>query len=247
MDNSYQANLAAIAKFSRVAPLGSLREKIDPGHAALVVIDMQNDFCAHGGLVDKGGRDVSTVQEMARHLPALIESARNAGALIIFVRSVYTTDDNRYLSDVWLEQAARKQGGGYAQTPVCRDGSWEGDYYGDVRPLPSDIVVTKHRYNAFHKTDLDTILRANGIRTIVVTGVSTNVCIESTVREGFMNDYYIVLVRDGTAAYSNEEHEMTVRNIDRFFGEVSTIDELRGIWNGHNARRALAENRSSKT
>src|SRR6185312_4769626 len=103
MDNSYQANLAAIAKFSRVAPLGSLREKIDPGHAALVVIDMQNDFCAHGGLVDKGGRDVSTVQEMARHLPALIESARNAGALVVFVRSVYTTEDNRYLSDVWLE------------------------------------------------------------------------------------------------------------------------------------------------
>ena len=138
------------------------------------------------------------------------------------------------MSDVWLEQAARKQGGGYTQTPVCRDGSWEGDYYGDVRPLPGDIVVTKHRYNAFHKTDLDTILRANGVRTIVVTGVSTNVCVESTVREGFMNDYYVVLVRDGTAAYSNEEHEMTVRNIDRFFGEVSTIEELRGIWSGRN-------------
>ena len=98
-----------------------------------------------------------------------------------------------------------------------------------------DVVVTKHRYNAFHKTDLDTILRANGVRTIVVTGVSTNVCVESTVREGFMNDYYIVLVRDGTAAYSNEEHEMTVRNIDRFFGEISTIEELRGIWSGRNA------------
>jgi len=235
MGNSYQDNLAAAARLAHVAPLGSLREKIDPHHAALIVIDMQNDFCAHGGLVDKGGRDVSAVQDMARHLPALIESARKAGALVVFVRSVYTTDDNRYLSDVWLEQAARKQGGGYTQTPVCCDGSWEGDYYGDVRPLPGDIVVTKHRYNAFHKTDLDTILRANGVRTIVITGVSTNVCVESTVREGFMNDYYVVLVRDGTAAYSNEEHEMTVRNIDRFFGEVSTIDELRGIWSGRNA------------
>ena len=178
MGNSYQDNLAAAARLAHITPLGSLREKIDPNHAALIVIDMQNDFCARGGLVDKGGRDVSAVQDMARHLPALIESARKAGALVIFVRSVYTTDDNRYLSDVWLEQAARKQGGGYTQTPVCRDGSWEGDYYGDVRPLPGDIVVTKHRYNAFHKTDLDTILRANGVRTIVVTGVSTNVCVE---------------------------------------------------------------------
>ena len=131
---SYQDNLAAAARLAHIAPLGSLREKVDPSHAALIVIDMQNDFCARGGLVDKGGRDVSAVQDMARHLPALIESARKAGALVIFVRSVYTTDDNRYLSDVWLEQAARKQGGGYTQTPVCRDGSWEGDYYGDVRP-----------------------------------------------------------------------------------------------------------------
>lgn len=230
MGNSYQDNLVAAAKLAHVAPLGSLQEKVDPRHSALIVIDMQNDFCAHGGLVDKGGRDVSAVQEMARRLPSLISAAREAGAGVVFVRSVYTTDDNRYLSDVWLEQAARKQGGGYTQTPVCRDGFWEGDYYGEVRPQPDDIIVTKHRYNAFHKTDLDTVLRANGVRTIVVTGVSTNVCVESTVREGFMNDYYIVLVRDGTAAYSNEEHETTVRNVDRFFGEISTIEELRGIW-----------------
>ena len=80
------------------------------------------------------------------------------------------------------EQAARKQGGGYTQTPVCRDGSWEGDYYGDVAAAWRHLVI-KHRYNAFHKTDLDTILRANGVRTIVVTGVSTNVCVESTVRK----------------------------------------------------------------
>ena len=92
----YQDNLAAAARLAHVAPLGSLREKVDPNHAALIVIDMQNDFCARGGLVDKGGRDVSAVQDMARHLPALIESARKAGALVIFVRSVYTTDDNRY-------------------------------------------------------------------------------------------------------------------------------------------------------
>ena len=235
MSSSYRDNLAAAAELTHVRLLGSLREKVDPSHSALIVIDMQNDFCAHGGLVDKGGRDVSAVQAMARQLPSLIESARAAGALVVFVRSVYTTDGNRYLSDVWLEQAARKQGGGYTQTPVCRDGSWEGDYYGDVRPQPDDVIVIKHRYNAFHRTDLDTILRARGVRTIVVTGVSTNVCVESTVREGFINDYYVVLVRDGTAAYSREEHEMTVRNIDRFFGEVSTIGELRGIWSGRNA------------
>jgi len=141
MGNSYQDNLAAATKLAHITPLGSLREKVNPNYAALIVIDMQNDFCARGGLVDNGGRDVSAVQDMARQLPALIESARKAGALVVFVRSVYTTEDNRYLSDVWLEQAARKQGGGYTQTPVCRDGSWEGDYYGDVRPQPGDSLA----------------------------------------------------------------------------------------------------------
>jgi ureidoacrylate peracid hydrolase len=129
---------------------------------------MQNDFCAPGGLVDKGGRDVSAVQDMATRLPGLIAAARAAGVLIVFVRNVYTTDENFYLSDVWLEQAARKQGGGYTSNPVCMDGSWEGDFYGDVKPRPGDPIVTKHRYDAFHNSDLDTILRANGVRTAVM-------------------------------------------------------------------------------
>jgi hypothetical protein len=65
MGNSYKDNLAAAAKLAHIAPLGSLRQKANPNHAALIVIDMQNDFCASGGLVDKGGRDVSVVQDMA--------------------------------------------------------------------------------------------------------------------------------------------------------------------------------------
>ena len=105
-----------------------------------------------------------------------------------------------------------------------------------------DLVVARDRRrfqptgaNALHKTDLDTIMHANGVCTIVVTGVSANVCVESTMREGSINDYYVVLVRDGTAVYSHKEHDMTVCNTDRFFGEVSTIEELRGIWSGRNA------------
>jgi len=88
--------------------------------------------------------------------------------LVVFIRSVYSTERNIYLSDCWLEQAARKQSGGYTRFPVCVEGSWEGDYYGAVRPQPGDPVVTRHRYNAFLNTDLDTILRANVIRTVVL-------------------------------------------------------------------------------
>lgn len=218
------------SRISHVQPLVTLEQKVRPGHTALIVIDMQNDFCASSGLVARGGRDVSDAQAMAERLPGLIAQARAAGVLVIFVRNVYTTDSNFYLSDVWLEQAARKQGGGYTRFPVCAADSWEGDFYGDVRPQPGDPVVTKHRYSAFYNTDLDTILRANGIRTAVITGVSTNVCVETTAREGFVRDYYVVLVADGTAAYSTEEHEKTLKDIDRFFGEVTTIARLCASW-----------------
>jgi len=229
-NNPQDQNLEAARRIAHLRPFESLPEKVRPPHSALIVIDMQNDFCAKGGLVDRGGRDASAVRVMAKHLPPLIDSARKSGVLVIFVRSSYSTDRNIFLSDVWLEQAARKQGGGYTLTPVCQDGTWEADYYGDIRPTPGDVVVTKHRYSAFHSTDLELILRSHGVRTIVLTGVSTNVCVETTAREGFVRDFYIVLVGDATAAYSAEEHNTTLKTIDRFFGEVTSIAELQALW-----------------
>lgn len=225
-----KAEYEVASHIAHVELLDTLERKVDPRHAALVIIDMQNDFCASDGLIAKEGLDVSEAQKTAARLPALISAARQAGVLVVFVRNQYTTDRNFYLSDSWLEQAARKRGGGYTTIPVCEPGSWQGDFYGDVRPQPGDPVVTKHRYSAFHNTDLDTILRANGIRTIVLTGVVTNVCVETTAREGFVRDYYVVLVEDGTAAYLREDHEMTLKNIDRFFGEVTSIAALGAIW-----------------
>jgi ureidoacrylate peracid hydrolase len=218
------------ARIAHVKPLVGMREKVAPRQTALLVIDMQNDFIAKEGLVAREGRDVSQAEAMAYELPKLLKSAREAGVFVVFVRNVYTTENNFYLSDVWLEQAARKRNGGYTRIPVCEANSWSGDFYGDVRPLPGEPIVTKHRYSAFHNTDLDTILRANGIRTVVLTGVVTNVCVETSAREAFVRDYYVAVVKDGTAAYSQADHDMTLLNIDRFFGEVTSIAELQALW-----------------
>jgi ureidoacrylate peracid hydrolase len=222
------------ARIAHVKPLVGMREKAAPRHTALVVIDMQNDFIAKEGLIAREGRDVSQAVAMAEELPKLLRSAREAGVFVVFVRNVYTTDNNFYLSDVWLEQAARRRQGGYTRIPVCEENSWSGDFYGEVRPLPGEPIVTKHRYSAFYNSDLDTILRANGIRTVVLTGVVTNVCVETTAREAFVRDYYVAVVKDGTAAYSQADHEMTLLNIDRFFGEVTSIAELQSIWPARN-------------
>lgn len=227
---SMESDLNVAGQISHIQPLGTLKEKVKAAHTALLVIDMQNDFCSPGGLVSKDGRDISAAQQLVKRLPFFISTARSAGVLIAFIRCLYTTENNFYLSDVWLEQAARKRGGGYTRIPVCRDGSWEGDYSGEVRPEPGDPVVTKHRYSAFHNTNLDTILRANAIRTLVLTGVVSNVCVETTAREGFVRDYYIVVPEDGAAAYVPADHAATMSNIDRFFGETTTLKEIGSIW-----------------
>jgi ureidoacrylate peracid hydrolase len=224
------------ARVAHVEPLVSIERKVRPGHTALLVIDMQNDFIAPNGLVGRSGRDVSAAQKLAERLPKFIAAAREAGVFVIFVRNVYTTERNFYLSDSWLEQGARKQSGGFTRFPVCAEGSWEGDYYGDVRPLPGDPIVTKHRYNAFHNTDLEMMLRARAIRTVVATGVATDVCVGSTAREAFMRDYYSIMVADGTATWTQEDQDAALLNFDRYFGEVSTIAEISAIWARQNYR-----------
>lgn len=227
---SDRSSFEAATELSSRPLLVGLQRKVDPAHTALVVVDVQNDFCAPGGMMDREGNDLAAVQKMAAALPRLIDAARSAGALVVFVRNVYTTEGNRYLSDVWLEQAARQRKGSYTVAPVCSPGSWEGDFYGDVEPLPDEPVVTKHRFSSFHNTDLETVLRARSIRTVVLAGVASNVCVETTAREAFVRDYYVVFLSDGTATYNEAAHQATLRVVDQFFGELATIDEVSTCW-----------------
>jgi ureidoacrylate peracid hydrolase len=214
----------------RPEPLDTLEKKLDPDHCALVVIDMLNDFCADGGAMAREGLDVREAQQLAGRLPALIDAAREAGAFLVFVRNVYSTEGDTYLSDVWLEQAQRRREGSYVERPVCPPDSWGNDFYGDVRPLPGEPIVTKHRFDAFLNTDLDLVLRSNAVRSVVITGVATNVCVETTARQAFVRDYYVVLPSDGAATYSAAEHEASLATIERYFGQVVTRDEVIGVW-----------------
>lgn len=217
---------------TRIAPLTTLEAKVDPRHTALVIVDMQNEFCAPEGAMAAEGLDLTDAQRLGEDLPGLLAAARAAGTLVVFVRNAYSTEPNWYLSDVWLEQASRRRAGSYTDRPVCAPGSWGADFYGDVRPREDEPVVTKHRFDAFLNTDLETILRAHRIRTVVPTGVVTNVCVETTARQAFLRDFYVVLPADGCAGYSREEHEASLRTIDRYFGQVVDLAALREQWGG---------------
>jgi ureidoacrylate peracid hydrolase len=209
--------------------LDTLAKKVDPNNSALLVVDVQNDFAAEGGMMDREGNDLSMSQGIVPRLEQLIDEAREADVPVIFIRNVYNTDANWYLSDVWLEQAARVRQGSYVIHSVCAPDSWAGDFY-KVRPTEKDVIVTKHRFSAFQDTDLDLILRSQGVRTLIMTGIATNVCVESTARDGFFRDYYIAFTSDCTATFSKEDHEGTLKNIRRFFGEVVSADEVASCW-----------------
>jgi ureidoacrylate peracid hydrolase len=210
--------------------LTTLKQKVDPKNAALIVVDMQNDFAATGGAMDREGFNVKMSQEMVPRLVQFIDEARKAKIPIIYIQNVYNSDQNWYLSEVWLEQATRKRNGSYIQRPVCVKGTWGWDFYGGIKPLPSEVVVTKHRFSAFIDTDLDLILRSKKIETLIMTGIATNVCVETTARMGFLKDYYIVFVSDCCAAYKQHLHETTLENIESLFGQVVTAQEVVECW-----------------
>jgi len=209
--------------------LSTLAEKVRPEHAAVLLVDVQNDFCAPGGAMHREGRDLALVQEMVPRLERFLERARAAAVKCVWIKNVYNTASNWYLSDVWQEQAKRKRKGAYIDYPVCEPNAWNGDFY-RVRPLATEPVVIKHRYGAFESSDLDLVLRSNGIRTVIMTGVATNVCVETTARQAFLRDYYVVFTRDCTATFTRTEHEAALHNIDQFFGQVVNADEVMACW-----------------
>jgi ureidoacrylate peracid hydrolase len=219
--------------------LTTLREKADPQHAALILVDVQNDFCAEGGAMHREGRDLTLVQAMIPRLERLLAAARAAKVSCVWIRCAYNTGPNHYLSEVWLEQARRRRNGAYISYPVCEPGEWNGDFF-QVRPQPDEVIVTKHRYGAFEGTDLDLVLRSRGIRTVIMTGVATNVCVETTARQAFLKDYYVVFTSDCSATFTQAAHDATLANIDQFFGEVVTSEQVMACWPTDEARLRAA-------
>lgn len=196
------------------------QETLIPEQTALVIVDVQNDFCHPSGAKALAGAELSAIQAMVPQLARIVTEARAQGVHILFVQTEHSpwSDTPRWLARSRAEAADRPL--------TCRSGSWGAELYG-LEPRPEDRIVTKHRYSAFFGTDLDLILRSRGIQTTLVTGVLTNVCVESTVRDAFSYGYRTILLADGCASTDNAAHEAALKNLGRHFGEVTTWPTLR--------------------
>jgi ureidoacrylate peracid hydrolase len=209
--------------------LDTLAKKVDPRHAAVAVVDMQNEFIDPRGLRGREGDDLSAAQALVPRLKRFLDLARGAGVQVIFIQAVYDSDVNKYVSDVWREQDRRRRRSGRPEEQ-CKEGSWNAEIYPELQPQACDIVVQKHRYCAFEGTNLDLVLRSRAIRTLVFTGMATDICVESTARAAFVKDYYVVMSSDCTTTYSVEAHERTLKLMHRFYGEVASTQEILACW-----------------
>jgi ureidoacrylate peracid hydrolase len=204
--------------------LKTLKERCDPRYAALIVVDVQNDFVSPEGSAGKRGDDVGAAMAMIPNLTGLIDQARRVGLTIIYIR---TTHSDWTDTASWIYRTSQKSG-----LSTCREGSWGAEFYDGIAPLPTERVVIKHRYSAFINTDLNTVLKARGIQSVLVCGVATNVCVETTARDGYMYDYYVTMIDDCSAAYDAKLHMSTLENIRRHFGLVASSNQIIETWSG---------------
>jgi len=214
---------------SRSGALG-LVEKIRPEHTAVVVVDYQNDFVAPGGALDKVGQRSVELEAIHDAIVEAVGAARSAGARVLFLRSEYSTPEDKFVSEAFFDQALRRFHGLHRSIPICVPGTWGVEFFGEVQPEADDLVVTKHRFGGFQGTDLDLVLRTNRIKTLVFTGGITQVCVESTVREAFFRDYFNVILRDVVAGAPRRWHEHSLAVMDWGFGEVTDLADLRLAW-----------------
>jgi ureidoacrylate peracid hydrolase len=204
--------------------LATVSEQVQPGHTAVLVIDVQRDFCAEDGVMSRVfGLDLKRVRAAVPPLNGVILGARRAGVPVVWVREVFSP--SRMLDNHKLIH------GDEGSLQLIREGSGGVDWYSGVIPPDADEpVVTKWNYDAFEGPELRAWLDVRGIRTVVLGGFTTNVCVETTGRHAYLLGYYVVTLADCTGAPDPAEHEAALRNLGRYFGSVVTSDVVLAQW-----------------
>jgi ureidoacrylate peracid hydrolase len=209
---------------------------VDPATTAVVVIDMQNAYASPGGYLDLAGFDISGAPAVIRNIEGVLETARGAGMPVIFFQNGWDADyveaggpgsPNWHKSNALKTMRERPELDG----KLLARGGWDYELVDELKPQAGDIVLAKSRYSGFFNSQLDSVLRSRGVRTIVFVGIATNVCVESTLRDGFMLEYFGVVLADAThQAGPQFLQEASLYNIEKFFGWVSSVADFKGAF-----------------
>lgn len=202
--------------------------------SALLVVDMQNGFLADNGSLAKIGMSPEALAPAVPGCRRLVDSARHAGVPIIFTRYVYMHNyaDGGLLPNELIP--AMKQ------VNSLTAGSWDADIVAELTPLEHEVVIDKSRPSAFYGTRLEPVLTGLGLRHLVVAGITTNMCVESTVRDAGQRDYHTYVAEDATAEYDEERHRVALTTMGFGFGWLTTVDEVVRQWEQRSQTAALA-------
>ena len=203
---------------------------------ALIVVDMQNAYASPGGYLDLAGFDIGGAAPVIEQTAKVLAVARAAGMTIVYFQNGWDADyreaggpgsPNWHKSNALKTMRARPE----LEGKLLARGGWDYALVEALKPEAGDIVLPKPRYSGFFNSQLDSQLRARGIRNIVLVGIATNVCVESTLRDGFFLEYFGIMLEDAThQAGPAFLQEASVYNVEKFFGWVSTVADFCGAF-----------------
>lgn len=199
-----------------------LADRLAASRTALVVVDMQNDFCAPGGYIANLGLNTSRFSLLIEPLNAALSEARKHEVLVTWLVACY--EDELIPPSMQIQKARRG-----ISAVCCRSGSWGHAFYG-VAPLPTERVFTKSTYSGFSNPDFERYLRQSEVETLLFAGVQTNVCVESTVRDAHARGFNVALLEDCLASHTPALHDATVANIRFLLGDVCSTAQISAIW-----------------
>jgi ureidoacrylate peracid hydrolase len=212
---------------------------LEVGRAAVLVVDMQNDFGAEGGLLARAGIDISGIRAAVAPTARVLGAARRAGIPVVYLQMGLRPDladagapdgRNGLTNRLFRVGAEVVAPDGTTGRLLVRD-TWNTAILAELAPEPGDVALYKHRYSGFYETELDAVLRRRGVTDLIVTGCTTSVCVESTVRDAAFRDYRCLLLADCTAEPIGDDlprtnHEASLLVVERVFGWVSTSSDL---------------------
>jgi nicotinamidase-related amidase len=211
----------------------TLAELVDAQHTAVVVVDMQNDFCKPEGAFGQLGIDLTMYAPMIPRLERLLANARAAGVLIIYIKMT-VLPGRRSESPAQLRFNMRLHLPSHPTSePLLYtvEGTPGQEIIPELAPEAGDLIVQKYRSSGFWGTNLDMLLRSNAIETVIMTGCTTEGCVESTARDALFNDYYVVLPEDCVASDDPRQHEASLFLMRHRF-DVVTSDDILAVWQG---------------
>ena len=197
-----------------------------PAETALLIVDVQNDFVADRGWVGRAGGDMRALQQAVDGVNRLIAGARETG-----VHVFYITVEHGEQVDNGPYQARYERRGMKPDATICHTGTWGAALYeGLTPPVAGDVRLVKHGYDAFAISDLTVELGRRGVRSVIVTGVVTELCVRSTAMSAFENGFFPIVPREATASDEPDVAHEALQSLDRWYAEITSVDEVLHRW-----------------